>query len=130
MAHTVLIVDDDPLTRSVVKHYLEHAGYRVISSSDGRGALDLAMGQLPQLIILDMMLPDMDGWTVLNQLKASSATALIPVIVLSGSAELVAKEESLQSSVALLLAKPIRAQQLVADVRRLISEETAGDSAT
>jgi len=93
MAGTVLVVDDDPLTRRVVQHYLEHAGYRVISTGSGREAMELARQELPQLILLDMMLPDMDGPTVLEQLQKTQATTAIPVIRISGNAELLNQNE-------------------------------------
>ncbi len=64
MAHTVLVVDDDPLTQRVLQHYLERAGYQMLSANNGRDAIKLARSESPQLIILDVMMPDMDGWTV------------------------------------------------------------------
>ena len=120
MAHTVLVVDDDPLTQRVLQRYLQRAGYQMIDALSGHEALKRARRELPQLIILDVMMPDMDGWTVLKQLKATEATQSIPVILLSGNADLMTREESLRSGAAQLLVKPISADQLMAVVRRLI----------
>ena len=90
MPHTVLVVDDDPLTQRVLQHYLERAGYRMLSANNGREAIKIARSALPQLIILDVMMPDMDGWTVLAQVQNTERTKAIPVIMLSGNADLMA----------------------------------------
>ena len=120
MAHTVLVVDDDPLTQRVLQHYLDRAGYQMLSATSGSDAIKLARSELPQLIILDVMMPDMDGWTVLKRIKKAEATKAIPVILLSANAELMAKEESLRSGATFLLVKPISAEQLLSLVRRLV----------
>ena len=120
MAHTVLVVDDDPLTQRVLQHYLERAGYQMLSANNGRDAIKQARRDSPQLIILDVMMPDMDGWTVLKKLKKTEATKAIPVILLSANADLMAKEESSRSGATLVLVKPISAEQLLAVIRRLV----------
>ena len=120
MAHTVLVVDDDPLTQRVLQHYLERAGFRMLSANNGREAIKLARRELPQLILLDVMMPDMDGWAVLKQIQSTEATKAIPVIMLSGNADLMAKEESVRSGATQLLVKPISPDQLLAVIRRLI----------
>jgi two-component system, OmpR family, alkaline phosphatase synthesis response regulator PhoP len=126
MANTVLVVDDDPLTQRVLQHYLDRAGFRMISAPNGREAVKLARRQLPDLIICDVMMPDMDGWAVLKEIQQTEATKKIPVILLSGNAELMGKEESLRSGAAYLLVKPISADQLLVLVRRLVPG-TGGD---
>src|SRR5258707_739608 len=93
----ILVVDDDPLTQRVLQHYLERVGYQVLGANNGRDAIRLARQEMPQLVILDVMMPEMDGWTVLKQLKKTEATKAIPVILLSGNADLMAREESLRS---------------------------------
>ena len=119
MAQTVLVVDDDPLTQRVLQRYLERAGYEMKSARNGREALRLAKRDLPQLIILDVMMPDIDGWTALRQLRKAEATKAIPVIVLTSNADLMAQEESTRSGATLLLAKPINAGQLLSVIRKL-----------
>src|SRR5438309_6707813 len=90
MAQKVLVVDDDPLTGRVLHRYLERAGYQMISANNGREAIKLARRELPQLILLDVMMPDMDGWTVLKRLHKTEATKAIPVIMLTIKADLIA----------------------------------------
>ena len=119
MAQTVLVVDDDPLTQRVLQRYLERAGYEMKSARNGREALRLARRDLPQLIILDVMMPDMDGWTALRRLRKTENTKTIPVIMLTSNADLQAQEESSRSGATLLLAKPINAGQLLSVIRKL-----------
>jgi len=119
MAQTVLVVDDDPLTQRVLQRYLERAGYEMKSARNGLEALRLARRDLPQLIILDVMMPDMDGWTALRRLRKTEKTKTIPVIMLTSNADLEAQEESSRSGATLLLAKPINAGQLVSVIRKL-----------
>src|SRR5437867_4783196 len=107
MKQTVLVVDDDLITQQVLKHYLQRAGYQMTAANNGREAIKLAKRDLPQLIILDVMMPDLDGWTVLRHLQETDSTKMIPVILLSGNADLMASEESLRCGAAQLLVKPI-----------------------
>ena len=95
MPDTILVVDDDAVTRRVLQHYLGRAGFQVITAQNGRDAIKLAKRELPQLIILDVVMPDMDGWTVLKAIQESELMSTIPVVMLSGNPELVIKEESL-----------------------------------
>jgi two-component system OmpR family response regulator len=120
MQQSVLVVDDDPLTRRVLQHYLAQAGYQVFSANNGCDAIKLANSKSPQLIILDVMMPDMDGWTALKQIQQTEAGKAIPVVLLSGNADLVAKEESLHSGAASVLVKPVRAEQLLSLIRGLM----------
>ena len=128
MAQTVLVADDDPLTRRVVQHYLESAGYNVTTASTGLEAMELATRELPQLIVLDMVLPDMDGPTVLRQLQNSDTTSSIPVIRISGNVGLLAHVE--QSERNLVLAKPINADQFLTLVRRLTPKTLEDDKSS
>jgi len=79
MASTILVADDDPLTRRVLQHYLERAGFSLIRAQNGSDAVKRARCELPQLIICDVMMPDMDGWTVLRQLQETGETKAIPL---------------------------------------------------
>ena len=121
MPDTILVVDDDPVTRRVLQHYLGRAGFQVITAQNGRDAIKLAKRELPQLIILDVVMPGMDGWTVLKSIQESEVTSTIPVLMLSGNAELVIKKESFNSGAQALLVKPINPEQLIMVVRRLLA---------
>jgi len=80
---TILVVDDDQEARDLLTHYLNREGLRVLTTSDGTQGLALAREAKPDLIILDILMPGIDGWSVLRALKAESGLAQIPVIILS-----------------------------------------------
>lgn len=79
----ILIVDDEKGIQDIVSQALKRRGYETICASDGDSALDLAFVAHPDLIILDLMLPRMDGWEVCRRLKSNKETALIPIIMLT-----------------------------------------------
>jgi|ERR1700731_4761106 CheY-like chemotaxis protein len=114
---TLLLVEDDKLTRLQKEHALKKAGYNVITAADGMEALQVAHDGHPNLILLDMMLPKLDGPSVLRGLKADPLTAKIPVVVVTGlsqrnesklirdgAAAFVEKDALLNSSEPLLIA--------------------------
>src|SRR5260221_5788712 len=119
MAQTFLVVDDDGLNQLLFFFFKQKTAYEMKSARDGREALRLARRDLPQLIILDVMMPDMDGWTALRRLRKTENTKSIPVIMLTSNADLQAQEESSRSGATLLLAKPINAGQLLSVIRKL-----------
>jgi len=80
---TVLVIDDDPAVHDLMRRSLEKDGFRVEAAADGRSGLELAKQLNPTVITLDVMMPSMDGWSVLTSLKADPATADIPVIMLT-----------------------------------------------
>ncbi len=79
----LLIVDDDKLTRKLLRHVLEQAGYEVESAEDGAQALKVARARTPTLVITDILMPIMDGFTFVKELRAEARLALVPVIFLS-----------------------------------------------
>ena len=81
---TILLVEDSKIQRMQSERILSKAGYTVLNANDGEQALQLARANLPDLILLDMLLPKLGGEQVLQMLKADAATAHIPVIALSG----------------------------------------------
>ena len=80
---TVLVIDDDPASRELLSRILERDGYRVVAATSGSTGLELAQKVLPDAITLDVMMPGMDGWAVLSQLKANPALEAIPVLLIS-----------------------------------------------
>jgi CheY-like chemotaxis protein len=113
---TVLVVEDSKLFRVEKEHTLRKAGYQVISAADGMEALQVAHNGHPDLILLDMLLPKLDGPSVLRELKKDPTTSQIPVVVVTGlskknegkllqdgAAAFVEKEHLLKSSESLLL---------------------------
>jgi CheY-like chemotaxis protein len=116
----ILVVDDDPLMHRLFQHHLERAGYQMISARSGREALDIASRQPPQLIVMDIMMPDIDGLEALRELKKADATKAIPVIVITANGLHVSRKESESSGAAVFLTKPFSPVQLLTEIRRLV----------
>jgi CheY-like chemotaxis protein len=122
MANTILVVDDEPYMRRLMQHHLARAGYALTYAVNGREAVEMAGRDLPALIIMDVMMPEMDGLTALKQLKADKTTRQIPVIILTASAQALTRQESEASGATLFLTKPFSPTLLMADIKRLLAE--------
>jgi len=129
MAQKVLVVDDDPIMHRVLKHYLERNGYEMLSASSGRQGIQLATHELPQIIVLDVRMPEMSGLVALRHLKDLGSTKAIPVIVVTVNADRLTQMESQVSGAAGFLAKPFRPADLLAEIKRLVPPETDVESA-
>jgi CheY-like chemotaxis protein len=99
---------------------LERAGYQMVSARTGREALDIAARQPPQLIVMDIMMPDMDGIEALRQLKREDATKAIPVIVITANGHHIARKEAEGCGASVFLTKPFSPTQLVTEIGRLV----------
>ena len=119
----VLVVDDDPLARDLLQRFLRTEGFRVIGASGGAEGLRLARALHPDVITLDVMMPGLDGWAVLSQLKADPEVAAIPVIMLT-----IVDERNLGYALgaADYLTKPIDRDRLLAVLQRYRRDGTAG----
>ncbi len=116
----ILVVDDEPIVQRLLQRHLERAGYEMVSATNGREALDLAAREGPQLIVMDIMMPEMDGLTALRQLKKTEGTRAIPVIMITANSHIVTRQESESAGAALFLTKPFSPLQLVTEIRRLL----------
>ena len=114
---TVLAVDDNPANTALLSSTLARFGYRVIVANDGPQARLIASEQLPDLILLDVMMPGEDGLSVIRALKASSATAEIPVIFLSGVDEVDTKVSAFELGAVDYITKPFHMQEVLARVK-------------
>ena len=117
MAKTILIVEDDPNISELVQMYLEKEGYNTRIASDGGQGLDLFRQLRPDLVLLDIMLPVMDGWSVLRTIRQDSKT---PVIMLTAKGETNDKVQGLKQGADDYLTKPFEPQELLACVRLLL----------
>src|SRR5438874_13828275 len=85
MTRKILIVDDEPFMLRLIQHHLENAGYEMIKARNGREAIEAATRENPCVVVMDAMMPNMDGLTALRQLKQEPATRAIPVIMLTAN---------------------------------------------
>ena len=108
---TVLVVDDEIMTRTMLRMLLEITGYTVFEAEDGKIALEMVAEHQPQAIILDVMMPNLDGITVCRELRAREETAVLPIIVLSGGNY---EEESLAAGASTYMQKPMNTDNLLA----------------
>ncbi len=126
---TILLIEDEPPIRELVKLALESAGFTsVLEAGDGETGLDLALRRKPDLILLDLMLPGIDGLTVCRKLKSEEETKLIPVIMLTAKAEESDVVLGLEMGASDYVTKPFSRKILIARVRaqlRDFSEDAA-----
>src|SRR5437016_13624988 len=116
----VLVVDDFADNREMYSEYLSFAGYDVIEARNGKEAIDAAQERLPDIIIMDLSLPVMDGWEATRRLKASDRTRGIPVVALTGHALAGHSKGAKEAGCDSFLAKPWPPDQLVAEIRRML----------
>jgi DNA-binding response OmpR family regulator len=114
---TVLIADDDPVIAGLVETLLDRAGFTVIHMPDGQEALRAAYDRKPDLVILDVNMPKLDGWTVLSRLREVSA---VPVLMLTDEDSEMSKVRGLREGADDYVAKPFQRQELLARVEALI----------
>lgn len=116
---TVLVVDDEPTVREVIRRYLERDGYAVREAADGSTALTEIEGNTPDLVVLDLMLPGLDGVAVTRQVRASQAKA-VPIIMLTAKGETADRIYGLDSGADDYLSKPFSPQELVSRIRAVL----------
>lgn len=119
----ILVVDDEPDVVGLVERMLVPEGFEVLKAYDGIGALDMAVSEKPDLILLDIMMPTMSGYEVCEQLKADPETQHIPVVCITSAHSVEARSHSLQSGAATLVTKPFLPAELMAQIRRHLPAE-------
>lgn len=117
---TILLIDDDDSTRPLLARGLQEAGYNVIQARTGNEGFRLALRRSIDLIILDLLLPDLDGFDVLRQIRLSNRTLLTPVILLSGMDSAAEKIRGLQLGADDYVTKPFIMDELLARIRALL----------
>lgn len=122
-APLILIADDDPLLRAILEHKLAAAGYEVACVEDGRAALEAVRTRPPAVLVLDAMMPIVDGFEALRRLKADAATRSISVVMLTALRRQDDIVSALKLGAADYLAKPFNPDELVARLARLAPVE-------
>src|SRR5688572_13353306 len=123
MSKTIMVVDDEKRLVSLVESYLAQEGYRVVTAHNGNDALTVARREKPDLIVLDVMMPEMDGYEFMRQHRADNNT---PIILLTARVDDEEKVIGLEIGADDYMTKPFRPRELVARVRAVLRR--AGDS--
>jgi CheY-like chemotaxis protein len=125
----VLVVDDYLEAREICAEYLGFHGYRVVTAEDGLQAIERASEVLPDLILMDLSLPELDGWAATRRLKADPRTSGIPIVALTGHAMSAERERALAAGCDDVITKPVVPKELLAEVERQLARrgEARGD---
>ena len=124
----VLLVDDYPDAREMYTEYLEFSGYEVIGAGNGLEALQRAVDASPDIILMDLSLPVMDGWEATRRLKADARTASIPVVALTGHALAGISEGAKKAGCDAFVTKPCLPEDLVREIRRILNGPPSAQS--
>ena len=116
----ILVVDDDPTILTVVKGYLEQAGYTVLSAANGNTAMHMLRREKPNLLVLDLNLPDKDGWEITRWIRNDRSLAALPIIMLTARVDDSDKIIGLELGADDYITKPFNGREVVARVRALL----------
>lgn len=123
MAKRILLAEDEPNIVESLTFLLERAGFDVASEMNGQTALDAVLTNLPDVIILDVMLPGLDGSEILRHLRADARTQALPVLMLTAKGQREDRETALDSGANLFITKPFTNSEVIAAVTRLANGE-------
>lgn len=129
MPAKILVVEDEQDIVELVRYHLEREGFRVVAASDGPGALRAIAGEKPDLVILDLMLPGIDGLEVCRRLRRDPSTVRLPIIMLTAKGEEVDKIVGLELGADDYVTKPFSPRELVARVKALLRRSTEPEMA-
>ena len=128
MAPEVLVVEDEPDIQALIVHHLTREGFRCRTAADGAEALTRLRASTPDLVVLDLMLPGMDGLELTRRLRAEPAWAGLPIIMLTAKADEVDRVVGLEIGADDYLAKPFSTKELVARVRAVLRRARPGEA--
>lgn len=119
----ILIVDDEPLNVDFLEQELQDLGYETVSAADGLEALTKAAAEVPDLILLDLILPDLDGWAVCRLLKEQVETQLIPVVIMTALGTREDRIRGIEAGADDFLTKPVHPQELLARIKTALRQK-------
>jgi len=118
----LLLIDDDPNLILLVKDYLEFRGYEVLTAENGREALEVLEKDLPDMIICDVMMPEMDGYSLVKHVREDARTSWIPVLFLSAKGQSQDRVKGLNTGADVYMVKPFEPEELVAQVESSLKQ--------
>jgi CheY-like chemotaxis protein len=121
----VLLVDDYPDAREMYSEYLQFSGFEVVEAANGIEALERAVEAKPDIILMDLSLPVMDGWEATRRLKADKRTAGIPVVALTGHALAGISEGAKRAGCDAFVTKPCLPEDLVKEIQKVLNDRSA-----
>ncbi|HKP76189.1 MAG TPA: response regulator [Longimicrobiaceae bacterium] len=124
----ILLVEDNEMNRDMLSRRLARKGFEVVLAVDGRGGVEMASSHAPDLVLMDMSLPVLDGWEATRRLKAAPATRHIPVIALTAHAMSGDRERALQAGCDDYDTKPIELPRLLAKIDALLQKDKPASS--
>jgi CheY-like chemotaxis protein len=120
----ILIIEDNEQNRDALSRRLQRHGYDVITAIDGRQGITMAQSELPDLILMDLNLPDVDGWEATRILKEAPETQAIPIMAMTAHAIAGDEERALQAGCDDYHAKPVEFQRLLTQIEALLTKTT------
>jgi len=124
----VLVADDETPIRLLVRVNLEAEGFQVVEASDGRQTLEVARAEMPDVILLDVMMPYKDGWEVAEELLGEDSTSAIPIIFLTARADLRDHERGLNTGALQYITKPFNPRTLAPSIDECLQAALSGDA--
>lgn len=125
MNKKILVIEDDPSALRLMECTLEREGYQVLGAKDGLEGIKKARNEGPDLIVLDVMLPGLDGFEICHRLRAEPQTAQLPILMLSAKAQEVDKAIGLKVGADEYLTKPADRLEIISRVKTLLAQKTA-----
>jgi two-component system, OmpR family, response regulator VicR len=123
-SRTILYIEDDPEMIDLVTLILSRRGYTVKGAQGGRQGLDVLTVETPDLILLDLMMPDMDGWDVFQQIRGTAATQKIPIVIITAKSQMIDKVLGLHiAGVDDYICKPFHPQELWDSLERIFARQ-------
>jgi CheY-like chemotaxis protein len=121
----ILLVEDNEMNRDMLSRRLQRKGYEVVIAEDGGQGVELARKETPDVILLDMSLPVLDGWTAARELKAGASTGAIPIIALTAHAMSGDREKALEAGCNDYDTKPVELPRLLGKIEALLEKKPA-----
>jgi len=122
MSKRILVIEDDPASLRLMQYILEHKGYEVLTAVNGLDGLKKARSEEPDLVILDVMLPGMDGFDICYHLRAEPQTAKLPILMLSAKAREVDRDTGLKVGADYYITKPVAPAEIISNVEALLAQ--------
>jgi two-component system alkaline phosphatase synthesis response regulator PhoP len=124
MDKKILVIEDDPATSRLVDYALRHEGYQVLTAPNGLTGIRKVREEKPDLLILDVMLPGMDGFEICHRLRSDPATASLPILMLSAKAQEIDRNTGAKVGADEYLAKPADPSEIVSRVASLLTKKS------